>query len=108
MFRGEFGDRRLPMLSPDGVGGIALFTVAWLMGKNGFFPKYLSYLGYVSAVLLVVLYLGRMILLDPGNPVILYSAIANGFLINPAWYIWLGLVLLRHERHGFRKKRNVL
>mgnify|MGYP001583057295 CR=1 FL=1 len=83
-----------------GVGGIALFTVSWLMGKNKFFPKNLSYLGYTSAVLLVILYLGRMILLDPSNPIIAYSALINGFLVNPAWYIWLGLILLRHERHG--------
>jgi hypothetical protein len=45
--------------------------------------------------LLVALYLGRLIILDPTSPVILVPALLNGFLVNPALYIWLGLALLR-------------
>jgi hypothetical protein len=41
------------------------------------------------------LYLGRLIVLDPTSPVILVPALLNGFLVNPALYIWLGLALLR-------------
>jgi hypothetical protein len=55
----------------------------------------LGYLAYLSAVLLVVLYLGRLIVLDPTNPLILVPALLNGFLVNPALYVWLGLALLR-------------
>lgn len=83
-----------------GVAGISLFTFSWLMHRHTFFPNGLSYVGYVSAALLIILYLGRLIVLDPAHPVIAYSAIANGFFLNPAWYIWLGLTMLRHERHG--------
>jgi hypothetical protein len=80
-----------------GVAGIALFVVAWLITRGGQFPKGLGYLGYVSAVLLVVLYLGRLIILDPTSPVILLPALLNGFLVNPIFYLWLGLALLRSQ-----------
>jgi hypothetical protein len=78
-----------------GVAGAALFVVAWLIGRGGRLPRGLGYLGYVSAVLLLVLYLGRLIVLDPTNPVILGPALLNGFLVNPIFYLWLGLTLLR-------------
>jgi hypothetical protein len=78
-----------------GAAGIALFVVAWLIGRGGQLPKGLGYLGYVSAALLVALYLGRLIVLDPTNPLILGPALLNGFLINPVFYLWLGLALLR-------------
>ena len=78
-----------------GVAGIALFVVAWLIGHGGEFPRGLGYLAYASAALLLALYLGRLIVLDPTNPAILVPALLNGFLINPAFYLWLGLALLR-------------
>jgi hypothetical protein len=78
-----------------GVAGIALFVVAWLIERGGRFPRGLGYLAYVSAVLLLALYLGRLIILDPTNPVILVPALLNGFLANPIFYLWLGLALLR-------------
>jgi hypothetical protein len=75
--------------------GIALFVIAWLMTRGGAFPKGLGYLGYLLAVLRVVLYLGRLIVLDAADPVILGPALLAGFVVNPIWYIWLGLVLWR-------------
>ncbi len=80
-----------------GVAGIALFVVAWLIGRGGRFPRGLGYLAYVSSVLLVALYLGRLIVLDPTNPVILVPALLSGFLIYPIFYLWLGLALLRRR-----------
>jgi hypothetical protein len=53
----------------------------------------LSYLGYLAAVLLIILYLGRLIIYTPTNPVILIPALLSGFLVNPIWYIWLGISL---------------
>jgi hypothetical protein len=71
-----------------------------LIGSGGWFPKGLGYLAYVSAVLHLALYLGRLIVLDPTNPLILVPALLNGFLINPIFYLWLGLALLRgHSTH---------
>ena len=78
-----------------GVAGISVFVVAWLMGRGGGFPQGLSVLGYVLAVLLVVIYLGRLIVLQPTNPVLLVPALLTGFIVNPIWYIWLGIALQR-------------
>ena len=76
-----------------GVVGLGVFVVAWLMARGGQFPRALSYLGYLLAVLLVVLYLGRLIILDPNNPIVLVDALLSGFIVNPVWYVWLGIVL---------------
>lgn len=81
-----------------GVAGIALLVVAWLIVRGEQFPRGLGYLGYVSAVLLLALYLGRLIVLDPTSPAILIPALLNGFLVSPAFYLWLGLALLRDRR----------
>jgi hypothetical protein len=79
-----------------GVAGAALFVVGWLIMRGGQgFPRGLGYLAHLSAVLLMILYLGRLIVLDPTNPVILVPALLNGFLVNPIFYLWLGLALLR-------------
>jgi hypothetical protein len=78
-----------------GVAGISLFIVSSLIGRGGRLPRGLGYLGYLSAVLLVALYLGRLIVLDPASPAILAPALLNGFLIQPSFYLWLALALLR-------------
>ena len=82
-----------------GVAGAALFVVSWLIRGGRWFPGGLGYLGYLSAILLLALYLGRLIVLDPTSPMILVPALLNGFLINPIFYLWLGLALLR-SRNG--------
>jgi hypothetical protein len=46
-------------------------------------------------VLLVVLCLGRLLILDPANLLIVIPALLTGFLLNPLWYVWLGDWLLR-------------
>ena len=81
-----------------GVSGIALFIVACLICRGRQFPIGLAYLGGVSAVLLVLLYLGRLTVQDPTNPVVLVPAVLNGFLVGPAWYLWMGGVLLVTRR----------
>ncbi len=78
-----------------GVSGVALFIVAWLIRRGGQFPRGLGYLGYLSAVLLIVLYLGRLIVPSATSPVIVVPALLEGFLVNPIWYIWLGIALWR-------------
>jgi len=78
-----------------GFSGIAVFVMAWLIVRGGAFPKGVGYLGYLSAVLLIVLYLGRLIVLSPTSPFILVPALLSGFIVNPAWYVWLGVELRR-------------
>jgi hypothetical protein len=81
-----------------GVAGISVFVLSWLITRNGDFPKALGYLGYVVAVMLLIIYIGRLVILDATNPAIVVPALLTGFLLNPAWYIGIGLVLLRRER----------
>lgn len=78
-----------------GIAGLALFLIAWLIGRDSSFPRALSYWGYVTGVLLVGLYLSRLILLDPTMPLIVFLALVSGFVLNPIWYIWLGITLMR-------------
>lgn len=83
-----------------GVAGIVLLGFSWLMSSSNRFPHSLAYLGYLLALLLVVIYLGRLIILDPNSPAILLPAALAGFLANPAWNIWLGLTLLKSNREA--------
>jgi len=78
-----------------GVSGIALFVVAGLMGRSKEFPNALRIVGYVLAVLLCWIYLGRLIILDPTNLLLVAPVLLAGFIVNPLWYIWLGIVMQR-------------
>jgi hypothetical protein len=79
-----------------GVTGLGLLTFAWLMGRSPGFAKGLVWLAYLSGILSVGLYLGRLILLQPTHPVIALMAVAEGFIVNPAVYIWLGSALRKN------------
>lgn len=81
-----------------GAGGIAMLVIAWLIEVGKQFPKRLALLGYLSAFFLLVLYIGRLIVLTPTHPVIVFAAVANGFIVTPVWYIWLGHSLLQDKQ----------
>ncbi len=76
-----------------GVAGLALLAAAYLMGRGGRFPKAFRLLTFVLSFLLILIYLGRLIVLTPTSPLILGPAALAGFILNPIWYIWLGLEL---------------
>ncbi len=76
-----------------GVAGLALLAAAYLMGRGGRFPKTFRLLTFVLSLLLILIYLGRLIVLTPTSPLILGPAALAGFILNPIWYIWLGLEL---------------
>jgi hypothetical protein len=80
-----------------GVVGIALLVTAWLIARGGQLPRNLGYLGYLLGVLLIVIYLGRLIILDPTHPLLVAAVLPTGFIINPLWNIWLGLSLHRTQ-----------
>jgi hypothetical protein len=78
-----------------GVSGIALFIIASLMGRSNGFSSALKWLGYLLAVLLCWLYIGRLVILDPTNPLLLVPVLVTGFVVNPLFYLWLGITLQR-------------
>ena len=75
------------------VAGISVFIFSWLIASSRILPAGLGYLGFLSAILLIMIYLGRLIVLDPTSPIILGPAALEGFIVNPVWYIWLGIAL---------------
>jgi hypothetical protein len=82
-----------------GASGIGLWVFSQLIARGtSDFPKLLGYLGYVVAALQIVLYLGRLILFDAANPVIVVPALLAGFIATPLWYAWLGVSLWRGAR----------
>jgi hypothetical protein len=78
-----------------GVMGLGLFLFSWLMTQEMSFPNGLAYLGYLSAILMLILYLGRLIILQATNLGIVIPALLEGFIVNPLWYVWLGLIFLK-------------
>lgn len=78
-----------------GIMGLGIFLFSWLMNQSKEFPGGLRYLGILSAILMLVLYLGRLIILQATSLVIVIPALLEGFIVNPIWYIWLGLTLMR-------------
>jgi hypothetical protein len=77
-----------------GFTGLGLLGFAVLMRRSPRFPPRLGSLGVVTGVVLIVVYLGRLIIFSATNPIVLLFAGAAGFILAPAWYLWLGTRLL--------------
>ena len=94
------GTSNLPSaVDPRGLGtfgltGIALLGFSLLM-RGTSMPSGLRNLGLLSGGLLILVYLARLIILSPTNPLVLGPAAIEGFIVNPLWYVWLGVVLNR-------------
>ena len=80
-----------------GLAGIGLLVFSALIVRGKSIPRNLGYLGYLSAILMIILYLGRLSILQATSLVIVIPALLEGFLINPIFYIWLGVVFLRNK-----------
>ena len=80
-----------------GVAGLGLFLLSWLISQEMRFPRGLAYLGYVSAILMIILYLGRLVILQATSLAIVIPALLEGFIVNPIWYVWLGSTLIRGQ-----------
>jgi hypothetical protein len=78
-----------------GVAGLGLLLAGWLITRVGTLPRALGYLGYVTGALFVLLYLARLIVLNPASPLVLAPAALAGFIGAPAFYLWLGWALRR-------------
>ena len=80
-----------------GLAGLGLWVVAWLVVRGSRLPTGLGYFGYVTGALLIVVYLARLLILDPTSPLVLVPALLAGFVASPIWYVWLGLSLWRNR-----------
>lgn len=80
-------------LGTFGLTGISLLAFSFLMHRSRGFPSGLVALGYASGALLVLIYISRLTILQASSLLVLAPAGIEGFVVNPAWYIWLGLVL---------------
>lgn len=74
-----------------GATSLAILKFSYLMAKDNFFPKGLQMVGFVSGALLIVIYIARLTVLSPANPILLYPVLLNGFILSPLWYLWIGL-----------------
>lgn len=80
-----------------GVDGLAVLIAGSLMRRHLSFSPGFGALTFLLGVLLIVVYLGRLIVLTPTSPLLLLPAALTGFVVNPLWYLLLGLSLRRGE-----------
>ena len=83
-----------------GAAALGVLGYSRLIVRGNVFPASLGKLGYLSGVLLLVVYLGRLVALDPKNPALLVPALLEGFVVSPAWFVWLGRTLSRAAAAG--------
>jgi hypothetical protein len=83
-------------LATFALAGLAILLFSWLMARSAEFPPTLVNIGYGAAALLLVTYVGRLIFVNPKNPLVAVAAVAAGFVLTPVWYAWVGSEL----QHG--------
>jgi hypothetical protein len=87
-------------VDPRGLGtfaltGLALAVTGVLVVRGRRLPRGLGRLAFLGAALLVFVYVGRLLILDPKSPGLLAAAVLSGYVVNPLWFCWLGLALHR-------------
>jgi hypothetical protein len=78
-----------------GFTGLGILVLAGSIRRTAGLPESLGWLGTTLGVLLVLIYLGRLLIVDPNNPLLLGLAAVTGIAVHPAWFAWLGLALRR-------------
>jgi hypothetical protein len=79
---------------------LAFVVFGWLILRGTEVPRVVGQLALLAAVLLLVVYFGRLIVLNPKRPVIKWVAVVSGLLVNPAFYLAYGRSLLRRTSHA--------
>jgi hypothetical protein len=83
-----------------GVAGLGVLILSWAALSVAFRSRSFAYLGFVLGALLVVIYLGRLFILDANNPLILGPGALASIVVGPLWYGWLGWMLLTGRSRG--------
>jgi hypothetical protein len=78
------------------LAGAAIAVLSTLLGRVGA-PRNLVRLGWIIAVLLAWVWIGRLTALDPKEPWVAPAVVGSGFVGVPLWYAWVGWLLL-HDR----------
>lgn len=75
--------------------GFGIIKISYLMSKDKNYAKWLYWTGYITGILLLIIYVSRMTVLDIKSPLLLYPVLVNGLIINPLWYLGLGYSMLK-------------
>jgi hypothetical protein len=78
-----------------GVTGLGLLMFGWLMRGSPRYSSLLSNLGMLTGALMIVVYLARLTIYSPTNPLVLAGAGLTGFIVSPLFYVLLGRSFLR-------------
>ena len=78
-----------------GLAGLGLLVLATLALREGALSRPVAWIGIAFAILMIVVYLGRLVILDPTNPLAAVPAGLAGVLIGPFFYFAGGLELRR-------------
>lgn len=73
---------------------LAFVVFGWLIVRGTEIPRIVGQLALLAAVLLLVVYFGRLIVLNPNRPVIKWVAVVSGLVVGPAFYVAYGRSLL--------------
>ncbi|MGH2462407.1 MAG: hypothetical protein ACRDFZ_02130 [Candidatus Limnocylindria bacterium] len=78
-----------------GMSGLGLIVLSAQARRTGALSRRVTNLGVVLGGLLVIVYLGRLIVLDPTNLLVAVPAGLTGVIVAPLFYISLGMELRR-------------
>jgi hypothetical protein len=75
--------------------GLGILVLSWLIRRSGALPIRLGTLGVALGIGMLLVYLGRLLIIDPTNLALLGIAGVTGLIAHPWWFLWLGSALRR-------------
>jgi hypothetical protein len=78
-----------------GMTGLGVLVLASSIRRTRGMPAGLGWLGTALGILLILIYLGRLLIVDPNNPLLLGLAAVTGIAVHPVWFVWVGSTLRR-------------
>lgn len=84
-------------LGTFGFAGISYLVLATVALGSPRYPKGLARIGQALGVVLIVIYIGRLVILDPTHPVV-RAALAIGVVANTIFFLWLGWLWVKRTK----------